>query len=310
MKRSAKPSGSTPGKLVEKLNRCPAIDPKSRKSLFSFKPEKLSSPSNSSNSSRTISPIPVVASTSCAQAVEEGVQVKTKKARSKSVDWMDDETHDLLEAWGPRYSQLRSASQREKVSIWNQIYASYKSAYPQSQRTLQQIKKRQQNLEYEYKLLKQKSQKTGEAGIKQIKDGFPYFDYFDDVMGHRDSVDSSKMAVEGSSIFTTESEEAASESGSVSAPTESAHPDKRKVDKPENSVRKGKRRRQDEPGTSGQSSNFQRAFMEMWERSMNEDRQRFERSAEIFCEAQTKQMEQTNAILSGFKDIFKDLASK
>ena len=255
---------------------------------------QLSSPINSSNSSRTISPIPVVASTSCARAVEEGAQVKTKKARSKSADWTEDETHDLLEAWGPRYSQLRSASQKEKVNIWNQIYASYKSAYPQSQRTLQQIKKRQQNLEYEYKLLKQKSQKTGEAGIKQIKDGFPYFEYFDDVMGHRDSVDSSKMAVEGSSIFTTES----------------AHPDKRKVEKPENSVRKGKRRRRDEPGTSGQFSDFQKAFMEMWERSMNEDSDRFERSAEIFREAQTKQMEQTNAILAGFKDIFKDLASK
>lgn len=41
MKRSAKSSGSSPGKLVvEKLNRCPPDDPKSRKSLFSFKTEK------------------------------------------------------------------------------------------------------------------------------------------------------------------------------------------------------------------------------------------------------------------------------
>lgn len=152
---------------------------------------QLSSQSSSSSSSRTHSPIPVEASTSSAQPVEESSQVKTKKARSKSADWTEEETHDLLEAWGPKYSQLRSASQKTKINIWNQIYASYKSAYPQSQRTLQ----------HEYKLLKQKSQKTGEAGINRIKDGFPYFDYFDDVMGHRDSVDPSKMAVEGSSIF-------------------------------------------------------------------------------------------------------------
>ena len=37
---------------------------------------------------------------------------------------------------------------------------------------------------------------------------------------------------------------------------------------------------------------------------------RYERSAEMFREAQNRQMELTNAILAGFKDIFKDLASK
>ena len=43
---------------------------------------------------------------------------------------------------------------------------------------------------------------------------------------------------------------------------------------------------------------------------MEEDNARYERSAEMFREAQNRQMEQTNAILAGFKDIFKDLASK
>lgn len=134
---------------------------------------ELSSLSNSSNSSRTRSPIAVVASTSSAQAVEESMQVKTKKVRSKSVNWTEDEILDLLEAWGPRHRQLWSASQRGKVNTWNQIYTSYKSAYPNwSLRMLQQIKKRQQNLEYEYKQLKQKSQKTGKPGIKPIKMAF------------------------------------------------------------------------------------------------------------------------------------------
>ena len=50
--------------------------------------------------------------------------------------------------------------------------------------------------------------------------------------------------------------------------------------------------------------------MEMWEPSIQEGKDRFERSAEIFREAQNKQMEQTNAILAGFKDIYEDLASK
>ena len=49
----------------------------------------------------------------------------------------------------------------------------------------------------------------------------------------------------------------------------------------------------------------------VWEqKSMEQDNARFERSVEMFHDAQSRQMEQTNAIVSGFKDIFKDLVSK
>lgn len=76
-----------------------------------------------------------------------------------------------------------------------------KNAIQGVQEPLAQVKKRQKNLEYEFKQLKQRIRSTGEAGIKSIKDGFPYFDLFDEVMGHRDSVDPSKMAIEGSATF-------------------------------------------------------------------------------------------------------------
>lgn len=120
------------------------------------------------------------------------------------------------------------------------------------------------------------------------------------------------MAVEGSSIFTTESEDDIPENGGVSIndslPSSGmADPGKRKV---ENSGHEGKRRRGDEPETNGQSYDFQKAFLKMWDRSIQEGKDRFERSAEIFREAQNKQLEQTNAILAGFKDIYEDLASK
>ena len=68
----------------------------------------------------------------------------------------------------------------------------------------QQVKKRQQNLDNEFKQLKQRTRSTGEAEIKKIKEGFPYFDFFEEVMGQRDSIDPSKMAIEGSSTFTSE----------------------------------------------------------------------------------------------------------
>ena len=279
---------------------------------------QLSTIHNVSDVSRAQSPISVAstASTSSLQSEEETPKGKTKKARSKS-DWTENEAQELLEAWGPRYNQLRIASQKEKIKKWNEIYSSYKNAFPESQRTLQEIKKRQQNLEYEYKHLKQRTQKTGEAGIKIIKDGFPYFDYFDEVMGHRDCVNPTKMAVEGSSIFTSteqkggsvESEDVPEES-SPTASNPSADSGKKKADdKPaEKSCRKGKRRCRDEPEPSGSSAGeFQTAFMEMWKRSIEQDNGRFERSAEMFRKAQNKEMDQTNARLT---DIFKDTLSK
>lgn len=155
---------------------------------------------------RTESPIPLAASTppssSAASSDSEvtNVTAKGNKSRGKSADWTEEETFDLLQAWGPKYEKLRSASQREKIALWNEIYSTYKECHPRSTRTLAQVKKRQKNLEYEFKQLKQRTRSTGEAGIKSIKDGFPYFDLFDEVMGHRDSVDPSKMAIEGNNV--------------------------------------------------------------------------------------------------------------
>ena len=102
-------------------------------------------------------------------------------------------THGIL--------QLFYTLQREKIALWNEIYSTYKECHPRSTRTLAQVRKRQKNLEYEFKQLKQLTRSTGEAGIKSIKDGFPYFDLFDEVMSHRDGVDPSKMAIEGSTTF-------------------------------------------------------------------------------------------------------------
>ena len=103
---------------------------------------------------------------------------KTKKPRVTSADRTEKETHELLEAWAPKFSKLRGVSQRKKIKIWNDvvdIYSSYKERCPESQRMLQQVKKRQHNLEYEFKQFKQRSRSTGEDGIQKIKEGFPYF---------------------------------------------------------------------------------------------------------------------------------------
>lgn len=65
------------------------------------------------------------------------------------------------------------------------------------------MKKQQQNLEYKFKQLKQRSHSTGEAGINSIKHGFSYFDFFVEVMGQSDRADPSKVEIEDSTTFSS-----------------------------------------------------------------------------------------------------------
>ena len=64
-----------------------------------------------------------------------------------------------------------------------------------------QVKKRQQNLEYEFKQLKVKASNTGEEGLDKIKEGFPYYSIFDQTIGYRHSVDPAKLEIESSSFM-------------------------------------------------------------------------------------------------------------
>ena len=101
-------------------------------------------------------------------------------------------------------------------------------------------------------------------------------------MGHRDSINPSKMAIEGSSIFTSESsvnDTPHNESVNVSLDESEPADDvtgvqksskKRKAEKEqEKSGHKGKRRRRDISESTTQD--WQSSFMEMWEKSMEQD---------------------------------------
>ena len=105
----------------------------------------------------------------------------------------------LLHTWAPHFQKLKSVSNKKRIRISKEIYEQFKSECAESDRTLPQIKKRQQNLEYEYKQLKLRASKTGEEGLNKIKEN--YFNIFEDVMGCRDSVDPNKMQVESSSFI-------------------------------------------------------------------------------------------------------------
>lgn len=142
--------------------------------------------------------------------------MKKQSQKPKSVDWSVQETKNLLHAWAARFEKLKSSSARVRAVIWNEIYENFKSSCDGSERTLPQVKKRQQNLEYEFKQLKLKSSKTGEEGLNKIKENFPYYSIFDQTMGYRDSVDPAKMKIESSSIVPS-----ASDAESTPQPTSS-----------------------------------------------------------------------------------------
>ena len=103
--------------------------------------------------------------------------------------WSVVQTKQLLYAWASRFERLKGASNKVRTAICNEIYENFRSSWDESERTLPQVKKRQQNLEYEFKQLKVKASKTGEEGLNKIKEGFPYYSIFDQTMGYRDSVD-------------------------------------------------------------------------------------------------------------------------
>ena len=146
---------------------CPAV----------FQPPSSSPPQcNSPVITQTLSPSPGTSGSS-SRATKTSSEGKKK---SKAYDWTEEETCDTLELWGLKYDKLHSASNKDRVKIWNDLFVAYKEKYLGSERILSQVKKRIQNLEYEYKNLKQRSQSTGEAGFRKIKEGFPYSDFLDE----------------------------------------------------------------------------------------------------------------------------------
>ena len=114
------------------------------------------------------------------------------------------EFKDLIRAWGPHYEKLKGVSNKDRTvtRIWNEIYEGFRNKGQQDNgRVLPQVKKRIQDLEYEFKQLKLRASNTGEEGLLRIKQNFPYYDMLDDIMGYRDSVNPDLMEIESSSFL-------------------------------------------------------------------------------------------------------------
>ena len=169
---------------------------------------------------------PMMATGRAAASQTQKSEATTKKSSNnrKTVDWTREETEELLQAWGPKFEELK-VSTKERGRIWSEIYNKYKERFTESVRTLPQLKKRIQNLEYEFKNLKVRVKKTGEEGFKKIKQGFPYYDYLDTIIGQRDSVDPSRMQIESTATFSCSSSDSSETSRSRSSESKEVQSD-------------------------------------------------------------------------------------
>lgn len=170
-------------------------------------------------------------------------------------------------------------------------------------------------------LTAQKS-KTCEEGLNKIKEGFPYYSIFDQALGYRDSVDPAKMEIESSSFMPSASnahstpqiissgakEREENATGAASLVNKKLPSTSAGVKRGCKEVR-GKESRQRKRGKSDEANGTDdlSALQEMWERSLQQENERFEKSMKMFQENQKMQMAQTASLLSGFEDLMKHL---
>ena len=185
-----------------------------------------------------------------------------------------------------------------------------------------------QNLEYEFKQLKLRASNTGEEGLLRIKQNFPYYDMLDYIMGYRYSVNPDLMEIKSSSFLPIKDCSVKSSESSTPTPppppppTGSTSSDSEHEPEPHcerNGARPAAGRVTKRASTSGKRGKGKRrkvqedesdGFKEMWERSQQQESEGFEKCIEMIERTQKLQMEQINAIVSGFKDLFKDLLQK
>ena len=102
----------------------------------------------------------------------------------------------LLEIWSTKYhADIKSVSTSQKRKIWEQISYEFEIACREGnisqiqQKSVEQLKKRVTNLEYEYRQIRTRMNSTGEEGAKKIMGTFEFFHALqDEVLGSRHGV--------------------------------------------------------------------------------------------------------------------------
>ena len=90
------------------------------------------------------------------------------KSRQKRCEWGEYEIYELIVSWVPMYERLKRASNKNKKSIWEQIWIDYKKNVD-NPKDLLQIKTKIKNIEHDYRNAKDRMSRTGEIGAEEIK---------------------------------------------------------------------------------------------------------------------------------------------
>lgn len=257
---------------------------------------------------------------------------ETAKRTRVRVDWCRDETNILLDCWGALYESLKSASVKQRKTLWSQILKNFLSKCAElgltTDKNLEQVKKRFKNLEYEYRQVRTKMASTGEEGAKKLQAGCSYYSELDEILETQDAVNPDRMTISASSVVPRKStstkmagnvvgETDRSVSPTANLATSDSQPS---TSTPENSPPKPKetgeskkgpgqtpRRKRKRPSREDQDEDpYMTGICDMWRLSMEKQSERFEKSMELQQAAIQSQTEQTKALVAGLKDILKD----
>ena len=262
-----------------------------------------------------------------------------KRGKSCGVE----ETRVLIEVWGESYAKLKGSSNANKKKIWNSIKTNFEKLCRTrnvdiGEKDADKLKKRIQNLEYEYRQKRARMCTTGEEGAKKIKGEFTFFDEMDDVLGCREGSNPERMSVESTALVpvpassekeggddgvldspdanrariatvciseatpTTSGTEQASET-TPSPPAPGSTPSGSKGSKKVKASLKRKRqlaaKEEDDP--------YMAQVCGMWKEALAKQEERFQRTMELQEKALESQTSQTKMLVEGMKDMIKEI---
>ena len=265
-----------------------------------------------------------------------------KSTKRKKADWENQhENLALIDSWKTHFRALKKASGKMKSRLWLKIHTRFQDLCRErnvksDSKDLAQIKSRVKNLEYEFKQVKMRMNQTGEEGAEKIKKDCSYYEELNSFLGNRDAINPDRMNITSTEIKTVLSESAEDEpdspastvilsdvdrEGDIEDDEEFLQPLSKKVKK----SFEQKLQKSDSEDSSASSSKTGRGKVkskrtlaqlateelnevkEMWSRSIEKQEEQFYKFCELQQSSIKAQEHQTVKMLSGLKEIFKDL---
>ena len=265
---------------------------------------------------------PALSTASQASSASSNSSEGTNKTRAKRVVWNAVETRILIEKWGSKFPKLKGSSVATKKNIWGKILFEFNSACRErslqnSDKTVEQIKKRINNLEYEYRQIRTKMASTGEEGAMKLKANLAFFDDLDQVLGCRDAVNPDLMPIESTSALPVSPTATCTDDGELTVSPTTVNTSGKEQGAPTTPVghtskKNGRKRKNPARDPFGDEAEdpYMKQVCSMWKEAMQKQEERFNRTMELQEQAINSQTAQTKMLVDGLKDMFKEITKK